>query len=519
AYAAQPGGPGPVLPTEVPGAAPGRSGRVVAIVLAVAIVVAGITWGGVYAARRIGAAVKHGGSVFGTGSGGGGALGGKSDGGDLKQFNGSPITISGSGVAGAVVGADAVYYATVTTGHTNVRAVPLPGTTGGPSWQQTPQLEPASLAMTLVNGLLILDGKSDNTANGKDVRVVLDAKTGKTRWKGEWSTFWQHDIAYLGTDVIFTNTFDNYVKRVRLTDGHTVWTHPEPADILADPYAKVPLAWPASIGTPIAAVPRSGKDAELPFQEPLVADGSRVVVLYSDDSTGEVLDTRTGHPLVRPGSLPLKADGIDDPWTVYDGLVIGADKGSAGLVGSGVGDLKQKWRYPLPAGADVRLVKACGQHLVCVSSEVGSGYQVMAVDTRNGTAAWSKPLAVDQEPVWYLAGQRVVYGDGTFASVGRNGAPASVLDPGKGTASPLGDSVSAYGGDGRYQSLVQTRVVSGRVDWLVSMVDIDTGKQTGWLDTGQSNTAPKVSVTGTGLAVLSGGGRLYLAQASGLAAR
>jgi hypothetical protein len=284
--------------------------------------------------------------------------------------------------------------------------------------------------------------------------------------------------------------------------------------------SKPALTWQATIGSSTTPVPRAGGA----FHESFAADATRVVQLYGDDGIGEVLNTKTGRPLVSPRPVPLKDDLNAESWTAYDGLVIGAAaQGASALAAYGLGDLKRRWSYPLPAGADVQRVKGCGEHRVCVSSEVNSNggtvFQVMAVDTQNGKAVWNQPLTAEfgADPGWFVFGRKVVYGENTFTTVGGHDLSASVLDVDKGKATPIdsrANFLAVHAGDGRYQALVEPRLSGSTVHEAVSILDLDTGRRTAALDVGgTANGQPVVSVTGGAVAVLYGG-KLYVAQVS-----
>jgi hypothetical protein len=209
-------------------------------------------------------------------------------------------------------------------------------------------------------------------------------------------------------------------------------------------------------------------------------------------------------------------------WVAYDGLLVGAAKdGAAALIAYRLDTLKEAWRYRLPAGASVQLLKGCGQHRICVSSEVSSAYQVMAVDTSTGKAAWSSPLRSEfaHEPGWYVLGQKVVYGYVGFVSVGDRDVPASLLDD-RGTPSRVAadTAVTVNPGDGRYELLVKPQLSGSTVHECVALVDVATGKQTGWQDVGVLTGKAQLAVTGNAVAVINEG-KLYVMRAPGLAAR
>jgi molecular chaperone HscA len=503
--------------------APGRSRtprrrrrlRLAVLVSLAVLLVASLTWGGAKLIRSLGGSDQGrlGSGAGGGGAGGGGASRGGASGGSLTPVTGFPLALDG--VAATAVGPAVAYYAVVTGGHTQVRAVPLRGGTG---WTSTVPIEPAELTLSTVGDLLILDGSKSNTDGGEDVRAVADAGTGRYLWKARWSQTDWDDLAYIGTDVIVARHSDVVTQRVNLRTGKARWTHRAPSGvIIAYHHAKAVLGWSPATGSSAAPVPRAGGA----FQESIAADATRVVQLYESSGSAEVLNAATGGRLVS-GRVGLADDLIADTWTSYDGLLVGAAKqGAPALIGYRLADLRQAWRYPLPAGADVRRVKACGQHRVCVSSRVTGGYQVMAVETSTGRAAWAQPLRSDSgtEPGWYLLGQRLLYGYGAFVSLGDHDLPAGLLDD-KGAVTRLGtgDFTSVNAGAGGYGVAVRPQLSGSDSNWAVALDDLSTGKQTTWLDVGRAVSQPAISITGTTVAVINSG-RLYLAQAPGLAAR
>jgi hypothetical protein len=473
-------------------------------------VLGALSWGGAYAARSINTAV-HGATTGGTGHG---ATGG--NGGSLAAVKGFPISLPGGAIAATALGTNAVFYATVDTGKTNVHAVPLAGTSGGPRWDKSAPIEPADLTMKVVNGLLILDGSKSGTNNGDDARAVLDAATGNVLWEGRWEQ--TVDIEYVGSDVIVSRDFPLQTQRVNLRTGKAKWTHQPPAGVTIAWYPMRPaLTWQAAAGSGTAPLPRSGGA----FQESFAADTTRIVQMWDEAGRAEVLNTTSGRPVV---SQPVRlADELNQvTWVAYDGLLVGAAKdGAAALIAYRLDTLKEAWRYRLPAGASVQLLKGCGQHRICVSSEVSSAYQVMAVDTSTGKAAWNSPLRSEfaHEPGWYVLGQKVVYGYVGFVSVGDRDVPASLLDD-RGTPSRVASdtAVTVNAGDGRYELLVKPQLSGSTVHECVALVDVATGKQTGWQDVGVLTGKAQLAVTGNAVAVINEG-KLYVMRAPGLAAR
>jgi molecular chaperone HscA len=502
------------MPPPVRQGAPRRRAARAAFIVPVALtVLAGAAWAGVHGIQSLKSTAgsltlgSHGGSTGGSGSGGGGGL---------TQIAGSPIALPAGAVAGMTATANAVVYATVVDGHTAVHSVPLPGGKGA-RWDATVPVQPSELTLRTVGDLIVVDAKQSATDGGKDTRAVLDA-TGKYLWKREWQTPDTTDLEYIGTDAIVAHEFNRVTQRVNLRTGKVVWTHNAPSDVpIAWHHAVPSLAWQAGVGSATAPIPLSGKG----FQESLVADATKVVQMYEEDGTAEVLDAASGHRLVG-GQVGLQDDLNAVTWTAYDGLLVGAAKeGAPTLVAYRLSTLKQAWRYPLPAGASVQLLKACGEHRICVSSEVNSEYQVMAVDTTSGKAAWGKPLTAEfaDEPGWYVLGQKMVYGYRPFTSIGGRQLPLSLPND-AGVANPLlrDASITMNAGNGRYGALVGPQLHGSTVDWVVSLVDLTSGRSTAGLDVGAAKTQPTISVVGTTVTVLYGD-KVYVAQAKNLAAR
>jgi molecular chaperone HscA len=504
----QAGFPGPSRPSgsgvharKSPGRGLRRAATAGSVVLAILLA---LGFGGRALWNSIGQAVDNAGGAVGVPG-----LGGS--GGKLDTFGGSPFTLGTVGAA--TVGRGSVFYAVVKNGHTEVNAVKAPGG-GGVTWHSTAPVEPSELHMVVVGGLLVIDAVESASDDNKDTRAVLDAKTGKYLWKAAWEL--RTDLAYLGESAIVSvDRGGIQTRRVNLRTGKTIWQHTNGAVIQYHP-AVPALTWKATAGdvpAPVAGV----------FQESLGVDATRVVELGgSDNDTATVLNADTGQVRVS-GTVSIDDHVTDIRWFAFDGLMMGmAAKGSPSVIAYSLDNLRQKWRYPLNAGATVSHIGACGDHAVCIAASTNNISDVMAVDTRTGKAKWGAPLSSDSgtDPGWYVLGGRMVYGVNTFPDqLGGSDIPLSTVDVGSGQAHELATgSATMRAGSGDYGVVLQVAASGVSVGYTAIVYDLATGKKSGTLDIGAvgRSSAPQPAIAGTTVAVVNNS-QLYLANAPGLA--
>jgi molecular chaperone HscA len=387
------------------------------------------------------------------------------------------IALSGGGAGAAIVEAQTLYYADVGTNHTDITAVPTAG--GDKKWHTSVPIEPTDLRMTVQSGLLIVDGKSSSADGGKDVRAVLKLDTGALLWKSAWAD--RIDVAFIGTEVIVeTRGAKPATDRFDLLTGKSKWNRPGQGLILIDERRLGGvLTWPAQPTTNAVAPPAddiSDIPAASAFHQPLAVDTGAMVEL--DDSTGRasVLDAATGKPRTT-GDVPLDISR----WTVFDGMIIGkassdASPGRDTVVAYQLGNLAKAWDLPQPAGTSIDVVRACGQHLICVALQPSNGDKVViAYEVSTKREVWRYTIDAT-DPRWYLLGDRLVLGDGTFASL----TDAAILDGATGkSAHPLGDRTHRYmvvAGRGQWAAVqYATANAAGNVEWLVAAVDLASG--------------------------------------------
>jgi len=431
-------------------------------------------------------------------------LGGGGRQGTLAQTQ--DVALAGAGAAAAFADEDTAYYAVVSTGGTELVALPAGG--GKERWKTTLEIEPTSLAITMVGKLLLVDGDGSVLDDGDDVRVAVDAATGAVRWKKKWEE--RRDVAFIGTDVIVeARQPDPLIQRVDLTTGNVKWTRPGPDDLLIiDEWrASAVRVWPDA-GKPAAAAlpPTAGTMFDT------VSAAADIVEVNEDDGRGYLLDAATGKPK-SSGALPLD----DALWVAFDGLAIGKLSDNAtsreAVVAYRVDRFSKAWQVDLIAGTSVQRVKPCGPHLVCVAIDGGDADRVIAVDTTNGKQSWEQRVEWSDEPGWYASGDRLLFGDATFDTVnepvvlGIDGTVQRELGKGQAMAVQSGRSVI------REVKLAGTSTV-----WTVSVVDLATGQRTPDGELGSTDgEVPMVFAIGGGTVVaISGDRHLKVFRVDGL---
>jgi hypothetical protein len=436
---------------------------------------------------------------------------GSGDEGELATA-GAPIALTGNGAAGVVTAGDTVYYADVAAGHTDVYARPVGGK--DPRWKATVPFEPSGVSLITAGNLLVVDGERGH--DGKDVRVVFDAASGKALWQADWDE--RVDVAYLGTDVIVEKLGRPVaVSRVDLLTGKARWNRNGPADaslILDDRRIHAPVLWTAAGGNAPAQRRGSGSGGYA-FRESLGVDPSVVIELDEDSGAGNVLDAATGK--VR-ASGPLRFDA--EKWTVYDGFAIGqlssqAAPGRTVLAAHAVGTLTKAFEVPLRAGDTVDAIRPCGPHQVCLAvSPSGGGEQLVSVDLTTHQAT-TKNEESGYDPNWYVLGGRLVYGDGPFTAL----TGPYVLDPaglkaGRTLGGARARDAAVAGNGGRVVMRGVSAALTGEVTFRVWAADLASGATTRRLAVGKE--IPKqVTLDGGVLAVVTADHRLLVARVPG----
>ena len=452
----------PLVPTVV------HSGRrrsrrrtvfaVAAAALAVAIVVTAVSGGTRWLSKQWQRTVEN------VGSGLGSNLGGGDRSGTFTRTHDVPLT--GAGAVALAATADTVFYAVVSPGGTEV--VALPSGEGNEKWRTKLTIEPTKLGLTVVGGLLVVDGDGSVLDDGDDVRAVVDAANGTMLWKGKWEE--RRDVAYLGTDVVVeARRPKTLIQRVDLKTGKVRWSRPGPDDLLIiDEWrASAMRSWPASGEPGPAELPPTGGS----MYDTMTA-GTDVVELNEDNGLGYLLDTASGRPKAN-GALPLD----DELWVAFDGLAIGklSDEASAreAVAAYRVDRFSKAWQFDgIVAGTTVERVKPCGPHRVCVALSGGDADRVVALDTANGKEVWHKDVEWSDEPGWYACGDRLLFGDATFDTV----VEPVVLDTGGQVVHSLGKATAMAVHNGRLV-LRDVQAGLGGSRWALSIVDIATGRR------------------------------------------
>jgi hypothetical protein len=528
-----PGPPLPAPPAPLPGAgwtpppvpAPARTRYLspavrVAVAGVVLVVIVVLGWGGT-ALYRVGTRTLGGlgGGTTGTNPGGDPGGGAAADGGPLNVV-GSPIDLPADGAVAVTAAASGIYYSTTSSGKTTVHKL---DTAGREKWKQDVNVEPSDVRLHVVGDLLLLDGKRSSTNDGKDVRVVIQVADGHPVRTMDWSQ--KSDVAYLGTDAIVVTTSNPYpTQRINLRTGQTAWSTPTGAFISHHP-VKPELTWvagPTNIPVPFDTV-----------SESFGVNPDRIVQLDADDGKAQVVNG--AGKVTASGKVTIDDNLLDDVWTSFDGLLVGAmtseaSNGKAQLAAYRLGDLKQAWNpVAFGAGDEIKHVHPCGDHLVCVAykknaTDTGA---VVAVDTRNGSRLdWSgmpKELFGDSstELYWLVLAGATVYGESAFKpQLGCDRTGIEVVAPNTGATTRVlaapgrFGSYLVIGGAGRYLAVRTVAVHGGSSVWQVSLQDLTTGKRSAPVDVGGGDKQPQdASTAGNVLAVIGADRKVYIATA------
>jgi molecular chaperone HscA len=521
---APPTAPGWTPPPAPPPARAGRRSLAIPVVAAVVVVVIVVilAWGGVTLFRSGGGLL---GALGASPTGGTGTGGGSGGSGGPLNVVGAPIDLPADGAVAVTAAASGVYYSTTSSGKTTVHA--LEAATGKEKWKQDVKVEPSEVRLHVVGDLLLLDGKKSATDDGKDVRVVIQVADGHPVRTMDWTQ--KSDVAYLGTDVIVVTTSKPYpTQRVNLRTGQTAWTTPTGGFISHHP-VKPELTWaagPTNLPVPLDTV-----------SESFGVNPDRVVQLDADAGKAQVVNG-VGK-VTASGKVTIDDDLLDDVWTSFDGLLLGAmtseaANGKAQLAAYHLSDLKQAWNpVAFGAGDEIKHVHPCGDHLVCVAYKKNATdtEAVVAVDTRNGTRLDWSGMPKEQfgdsstELYWLVLAGATVYGESAFPpQLGCEKTGIEVVAPNTGAATQVlaapgrFGSYVVIGGAGRYLAVRTVGVRGGSTVWQVSLQDLTTGKRSGTLDVGGGDKLPQeASTAGNVLAVIGADRKLYVATAPNLA--
>ncbi|GAA4212986.1 Hsp70 family protein [Actinocatenispora rupis] len=463
---------------------------VVAATLVVALVGGGLWW----ASGKVG-------GLLDAGTGNGTDAAGSGDAGTLALVGDKPVTLGGTGKTAVAAGGGAFYYAVGGTENTVVRAVGQAD--GRQRWTTTVKVAPADLAVTAVDTVVVLDAKRSATNSGKDMRVVLDARSGTRLWSGDWSD--HTDVTYIGHEVVATvrADFHDHPARFDLRTGKRKWSGSATDTVVGLGHGAVPvLRWPTASGRHGVPVWPSA------LAESLTTDASRFVTAH--DGEGAVIDAATGKATVT-GALPVDAEH----WIAYDGLVVGeltdsASPGQPAVAAYRLTDLHKAWVYRLAPGESVKDVHPCGEHVVCVSADGSDDNTMMGVRTADGKAAWARPITVkfSVDPGCRVFGTVPVCGNSTFDDLlGGPGDTNYVLDPRTGRkARDLGSPyLMAANGSHALQ------IIPDNGKWQARVVDLTSGATTSSVRMDTADLPVSCTVDGTHLAVLTKNRLLYLA--------
>ncbi|GIJ47464.1 hypothetical protein Val02_43500 [Virgisporangium aliadipatigenens] len=501
-----PGGPMPhVSPTGIPGRGaavpppPRRRGKARYVVLVVVLALFASCGFGVYKVVQIATDTWNQATGDEGRDGAGDGDGGQRDTGNAATLKGGEAIQLPAGQSAAVtVSGDTVYYATAETGQLKVAAVPAAG--GGPKWEVAVPMQPASMKLTVVGDILIVDGAKAANFAGKSARATLSTADGAVRMAPkEWDDQ-AYDIAYFGTDALVeVRGFSTLaIKRVDLRTGQEKWKRSAAKNnsVSSGHHRAEPMRkWPdgkegAGVGGQGAIFFSPG-----PFEESIVADPAGVVELTDGNGKSAVYDLN--NQVKANGTVPIE----DEHWTVYNGVVVGklTDKeapGQATIGGYGTSDLKKKWTVPLGPGADVERLKPCGPAHVCVDVNNSSAgwYKTVAIDVAAGKSVWEKPHDFADKQNWYVVDNQLVFGEGTFDSISK----ASVLDPANGNVTRGigdGDSVVTAAG-GKVGIRTASSSIGGKLRFYLVVIDPKSGTAIGRADLGTGD-APEEIILGT----------------------
>jgi outer membrane protein assembly factor BamB len=434
-----------------------------ALVLVIAVLLFGATYGYRWLTGAVG--WLPGGSPFSTS--------------DALDPVGDAVALGDGETAAAVAASpEHVFYAAVGADRHTLVVARNPD--GSEAWRQNLEVEPAELALTVVGDLLIVDARKAVTHRDQDIRLTLSTKDGKTLWSGGWSG--RHDVAFAGGAVIaeWRDGFKSAtLARIDLKTGKALWSRTRTSDVPT-------------------------------FNERwIAAAGNRVVELSEDNAKATVVDAANGKVL-GSGSAPLTYEH----WGVAGDLLVGklSSKAPDARGGERVAAIKmagfgRAWTVTLPASQRLKMVKACGEGLVCAVSQGTGEPTIIAYETAKAAEKWryqQQDIVGVDEPDWQVVGDKLVLGNSPFnslekAEVLRNGTP--VWTAGK------NDRPTVRAIDGDRMLVESVGVHLGGVEFRIGVTEVATGNPLGQAGVG-AEPPSATAFAGNLVAVLTGDRRV-----------
>ncbi len=500
-----PGGPGTFTPPPPPAVRRRRrTGPWIALVIVLSLI-GGCLWGGTQVFGWIGDQFESAKDNF-PGSNPTGEDGKltdpKVDG--LKE--GKPITVDpAAGTFAALAGAGVVYTAESTADATKVTAYPTLGDKA--TWTVSVPMAPKELRLSLVGGLLLVDGGNDTKRGDADSRAVLNAADGAVKWTEAWDN--RLDLQYLrngtGIDAVTeVRSNPSSVQRIDLLTGKARWTHPGEKTFFIndDRRAKAALTWtrPADAGD--LFVPTYAQSFAEPqaFIESFGADPATVVHVI-DDETATLVNVADGKT---KASASIKV-GDDEPFVAFGGAfaVVPPDATNT-IVGYSLRDLGKLWDYKAPPGVEIEDARPCGEKLICLTLEKSLVYSLTAINVGDGKHAWTKQGGQGDTPNWYVLDGKLLLGEDSGGDV----SGPSVNDPANGDVkygvAESSTSPTALAAGNSRVAVRTLRASAGKSVWQVSVADLNTGKLIGVADVSVSdNLVTKITVSGDTVTAIS----------------
>ncbi|MEV0135068.1 Hsp70 family protein [Dactylosporangium sp. NPDC050688] len=505
-----PGGPGFGGPAFTPPPPPvvirprRRTGPWIALIIVLSLI-GGCLWGGTKIFGWIGAqfeAVKDGFPGDSPTGDDGKLTNPKAEG--LKE--GKPITVDpAAGAFTALAGAGVIYTAESTADSTKVTAYPTLDDKA--TWTVSVPMAPKDVRLSLVGGLLLVDGDNDTKRDDNDSRAVLNAADGAVKWTAAWDN--RIDLQYLrngnGIDAITeVRSNPSSVQRIDLLTGQSRWTHPgEKTFFINDQRrAKAALTWTRSADAGDLAVPTYGQSfSELQsFAESLGADPATVVHVI-DDNTVTLINLADGKT---KASAPIKG-GRNEFFMSYGGAFVSVPPNATNtIVGYSLRDLGKLWDFKAPPGVEIESIRPCAEKLICLSLQKSLDYTITAVNVGDGKQAWTKQLGQGDEPNWYVLDGKLLLGEDSGGDV----SGPSIVDPANGNVkygvAESSTSPTAMAAGNNRVAVRTLRVSGGASVWQVSVADLGTGKVIGAADVSVSgNTLTTISVSADSVTAIS----------------
>ncbi|MEV0565597.1 Hsp70 family protein [Dactylosporangium sp. NPDC050588] len=419
---------------------------------------------------------------------------------------GKPITVDGAaGGFTALAGAGVIYTAESTAESTKVTAYPTLGDQA--TWTVSVPMAPKELRLSLVGGLLLVDGDGDTKRSDNDSRSVIDVATGGVKWTAGWDN--RIDLQYLrngtGIDAVTeVRSNPSSVQRFDLLTGKSRWTHPGEKSFFINGQrrAKAAGTWTRSADAGDLVVPTYEKSfaGVQSFAESLGADPATVVHVI-DDNTVTLVNIADGKT---KASAPIKG-GENDFFMAYGGAFVSVPPDAKNtIVGYSLRDLSKMWEFKAPPGVEIEDVRPCGEKLICLALEKSLDYTITAVNVGDGKQAWTKQLGEGDEPSWYVVDGKLLLGEDSGGDV----SGPSICDPANGNVkygvAESATSPTAMAASGGRIAVRTLRISGGASVWQVSVADLGTGKVIGAADvSGSSNTLTTITVSADSVTAIS----------------